>query len=152
APCEASCVLNIRDEPVTIKTVERTIADSMFEGDALVPRLAASRTGKRVAGGGSGPAGLAGAQQLARAGHDVTVFERDDRIGGLMRYGLPDFKMQKEFLQRRLTQREAEGVTFKPSSNIGKDTDANELRSQFDAVLLAGGSTQARDLTVPGRE
>jgi glutamate synthase (NADPH/NADH) small chain len=110
------------------------------------------RTGKRVAVIGSGPAGLAAAQQLARAGHDVTVFERADRIGGLMRYGIPDFKMQKEFLDRRLRQMEAEGVTFRPGVNVGHDIDANELRAQFDAIVLAGGSTRARDLQVEGRE
>jgi len=152
APCEAACVLGINQDPVTIKQVELTIIEHAYREGWIVPEPAAVRTGKSVAVIGSGPAGLAAAQQLARAGHDVTVFERDDRIGGLMRYGIPDFKMQKEFLDRRLTQMEAEGVTFRPSSNIGKDTDANELRSQFDAVLLAGGSTQARDLTVPGRE
>ena len=152
APCEAACVLGINQDPVTIKQVELTIIEHAYREGWITPEPAAVRTGKTVAVIGSGPAGLAAAQQLARAGHDVTVFERDDRIGGLMRYGIPDFKMQKEFLDRRLTQMEAEGVTFKPSSNIGKDTDANELRSQFDAVLLAGGSTQARDLTVPGRE
>ncbi|MEI6665552.1 MAG: glutamate synthase subunit beta [Chloroflexota bacterium] len=152
APCEAACVLGINQDPVTIKQVELTIIEHAYREGWITPEPAAVRTGKSVAVIGSGPAGLAAAQQLARAGHDVTVFERDDRIGGLMRYGIPDFKMQKEFLDRRLTQMEAEGVTFRPSSNIGKDTDANELRSQFDAVLLAGGSTQARDLTVPGRE
>ena len=152
APCEAACVLGINQDPVTIKQVELTIIEHAYREGWITPEPAAVRTGKSVAVIGSGPAGLAAAQQLARAGHDVAVFERDDRIGGLMRYGIPDFKMQKEFLDRRLTQMEAEGVTFRPSSNIGKDIDANELRSQFDAVLLAGGSTQARDLTVPGRD
>ena len=152
APCEAACVLGINQDPVTIKQVELTIIEHAYREGWITPEPAAVRTGKSVAVIGSGPAGLAAAQQLARAGHDVAVFERDDRIGSLMRYGIPDFKMQKEFLDRRLTQMEAEGVTFRPSSNIGKDIDANELRSQFDAVLLAGGSTQARDLTVPGRD
>src|SRR5215468_1206964 len=134
APCEAACVLGINEPPVTIKQIEKTIIDRAFEEGYIRPEPAAARTGKSVAVIGSGPAGLAAAQQLARAGHDVTVFERDDRIGGLMRYGIPDFKMQKEMLDRRLAQMEAEGVTFKPSSNIGRDIDARDLTKQFDAV------------------
>src|SRR5262245_57273806 len=148
APCEAACVLGINQDPVTIKQVELTIIEHAFREGWIRPEAAAVRTGKSVAVIGSGPAGLAAAQQLARAGHDVTVFERDDRIGGLMRYGIPDFKMQKEMLDRRLAQMEAEGVTFKPSTSIGRDIDARDLMSQFDAVVLAGGATQARDLEV----
>ncbi|TAJ21106.1 MAG: glutamate synthase subunit beta [Dehalococcoidia bacterium] len=152
APCEAACVLGINQDPVTIKLVEQTIVDHAWREGWIKPEIAKRRTGKRVAVIGSGPAGLAAAQQLARAGHDVTVFERDDRIGGLLRYGIPDFKMQKEHIDRRMAQMEAEGVTFRPSSNIGKDIDARELLKQFDALCLTGGSTQARDLEVPGRE
>ena len=152
APCEAACVLGINSDPVTIKQVELTIIEHAFREGWIVPEPPSVRTGKRVAVIGSGPAGLAAAQQLARAGHEVTVFERDDRIGGLMRYGIPDFKMQKEFLDRRLKQMEAEGVIFRPSTNIGGDVDARELMREFDALCLAGGATQARDLDVPGRE
>ncbi|MDO9446049.1 MAG: glutamate synthase subunit beta, partial [Dehalococcoidia bacterium] len=132
--------------------VELTIIEHAYREGWITPEPAEVRTGKKVAVIGSGPAGLAAAQQLARAGHDVTVFERDDRIGGLLRYGIPDFKMQKEFIDRRLAQMEAEGVTFRASVNVGKDVDANALRSEFDAICLAGGSTHARDLDVPGRE
>jgi glutamate synthase (NADPH/NADH) small chain len=152
APCEASCVLGINQDPVTIKQVELTIIEHAWREGWVRPEPPDVRTGKSVAVVGSGPAGLAAAQQLARAGHDVTVFERADRIGGLMRYGIPDFKMQKEFLDRRLRQMEAEGVTFRPGVNVGHDIDANELRAQFDAIVLAGGSTHARDLQVEGRE
>ena len=152
APCEAACVLGINQDPVTIKQVELTIIEHAFREGWVHAEPAVLRTGKTVAVVGSGPAGLAAAQQLARAGHTVTVFERDDRIGGLMRYGIPDFKMQKEMLDRRLAQMEAEGVTFKPSTHIGRDLDARDFTTQFDAVLLAGGATQARDLEVPGRE
>jgi glutamate synthase (NADPH/NADH) small chain len=152
APCEAACVLGINQDPVTIKQVELTIIEHAFREGWVHPEPAAVLTGKTIAVVGSGPAGLAAAQQLARAGHAVTVFERDDRIGGLMRYGIPDFKMQKEMLDRRLAQMKAEGVTFKPSTHIGRDFDARDLTTQFDAVLLAGGATQARDLDVPGRD
>jgi len=152
APCEAACVLGINSDPVTIKQVELQIVEYAFEHGWIVPEPATVKTGKTVAVIGSGPAGLAAAQQLARAGHDVTVFERDDRIGGLLRYGIPDFKMQKEFIDRRLAQMAAEGVTFRASANIGDDIDARELLTQFDAVCLSGGATQARDLDVPGRE
>ena len=152
APCEAACVLGINQDPVTIKQVELTIIEHAFREGWVHAEPAVLRTGKTIAVVGSGPAGLAAAQQLARAGHTVTVFERDDRIGGLMRYGIPDFKMQKEMLDRRLAQMEAEGVTFKPSTHIGRDLDARDFTTQFDAVLLAGGATQARDLEVPGRE
>ncbi len=152
APCEAACVLGINSDAVTIKQVELTIIEHAFREGWIVPEPPSVRTGKRVAVVGSGPAGLAAAQQLARAGHEVTVFERDDRIGGLMRYGIPDFKMQKEYLDRRLAQMEAEGVIFRPSTQIGRDIDARELVREYDAVCLAGGATQARDLEVPGRE
>ena len=153
APCEAACVLGINSDPVTIKQVELTIIEHALEEGWIAPAACfADRTGKAVAVVGSGPAGLAAAQQLARAGHDVTVFERDDRIGGLLRYGIPDFKMEKHFIDRRLAQMEAEGVVFRPSVNIGVDIDARELLTQFDAICLTGGATRPRDLEVPGRE
>jgi glutamate synthase (NADPH/NADH) small chain len=152
APCEAACVLGINNDPVTIKQVELTIVERAWDEGWITPEPAGHKTGKKVAVVGSGPAGLAAAQQLARAGHAVTVFERDDRVGGLMRYGIPDFKMEKRFLDRRLAQMEAEGVEFKPGANIGTDIDARELLTQFDAVCLAGGATAARNLDVPGRE
>ncbi len=152
APCEASCVLGINQDPVTIKQVEVTIIDTAWENGWVKPEPSTKRTGKRIAVIGSGPAGLAVAQQLARAGHEVTVFERADRIGGLLRYGIPDFKMEKQYLDRRLAQMEAEGVVFKAGVNVGFDIDARELQSQFDAICLAGGATAARNLEVPGRE
>jgi glutamate synthase (NADPH) small chain len=152
APCEEACTLNIDKEPVTIKQVERQIADIALANGHLRPIVAARKTGKRVAVVGSGPAGLACAQQLARAGHSPTVFERDDRIGGLLRYGIPHFKMEKHYIDARMEQMKAEGVTFKPSTNVGVDVTIDVLRKEFDAVVLAGGATQARDLKVPGRE
>lgn len=152
APCEEACVLNINDDPVTIKQVEKQIIDHAFKEGWVVPLVPARRTGKRVAVVGSGPAGLACAQQLARAGHDVTVFERADRIGGLLRYGIPDFKLEKHHIDRRLAQMEAEGVTFRTGVDVGVDISYQELRKQFHAVVLAGGATQARDLPIPGRE
>jgi len=152
APCEASCVLNIRDEPVTIKTVERSIAAHEFAQGALVPRMPQHRTGKRVAVVGSGPAGLAASQQLARAGHTVTLFERDDRIGGLLRYGIPDFKMEKDIIDARIEQMRAEGVTFRAGVAVGVDVRGEQLLHDFDAVVLAMGARSARDLPIPGRQ
>ncbi|MBE0611578.1 MAG: glutamate synthase subunit beta, partial [Dehalococcoidia bacterium] len=152
APCEAACVLGINNDPVTIKQIELTIIERAWSEGWIEPEPATLKTGKTVAVVGSGPAGLACAQQLARAGHSVTLFEREDRIGGLLRYGIPDFKMEKRFIDRRLAQMEAEGVTFRPSTNIGVNIDVRELVTQFDALCLTGGATQARDLDVPGRE
>jgi len=152
APCEESCTLNIDNEPVTIKLVERQIADVAIANGHLAPVIAPRKTGKKVAVVGSGPAGLACAQQLARVGHSPTVFERDDRIGGLLRYGIPHFKMEKHHIERRMEQMRAEGVAFSPSTNVGVDYSVEKLRKEFDAVVLAGGATQARDLPVPGRE
>ena len=152
APCEESCVLSINQSPVTIKLIEKQIVDHAFAHGWVTPQAPAQRTGKQVAVIGSGPAGLACAQQLARAGHRVTVFERDDRIGGLLRYGIPDFKMEKHLIDRRAEQMTAEGVTFRPSTNVGVDLPGEQLRRDFDAIVLAGGATAARDLQVPGRE
>jgi glutamate synthase (NADPH) small chain len=153
APCEASCTLNIEDNPVTIKTIECSIVDRGWAEGWVVPTLPARRTGKRVAVVGSGPAGLACAQQLARAGHEVTVFEKHDRIGGLLRYGIPDFKMEKHLIDRRIEQMSEEGVNFQASVEVGKDgvTIASLLQSH-DAVALTGGAEWPRDLPVPGRE
>lgn len=152
APCEGACVLGINDDPVNIKAVELAIIDRAFEEGWVTPQPPVVETGKTVAVVGSGPAGLAAAQQLRRAGHTVTVFERDDRIGGLLRYGIPEFKMEKRVLDRRLDQLEAEGVTFRAGVNVGVDISADELKQRFDAVVLAGGATIPRDLDVPGRE
>ncbi len=152
APCEAACVLGINNDPVTIKQIELSIIEHAYEAGWIEPQPARVATGKSVAVIGSGPAGLACAQQLARAGHAVTIFERDDRIGGLLRYGIPDFKMEKRFLDRRLEQMAAEGVVFRPGVNIGVDLDVRDLHHQFQAICLAGGATHARDLDVPGRE
>ena len=152
APCEASCVLGINSDPVAIKQIEASIIDKAWNEGWVVPQPPAVLTGKTVAVVGSGPAGLACAQQLARAGHSVTVFERADRIGGLLRYGIPDFKMEKRFLDRRLEQMKAEGVVFRPSTNIGVDVSAQELLARFDAICLCGGATQPRDLPIEGRE
>jgi glutamate synthase (NADPH/NADH) small chain len=150
APCEAACVLALNTDPVTIKQVELSIVERAFDDGALSPQLATERTGRSVAVIGSGPAGLAAAQQLTRAGHSVTVFERDDRVGGLLRYGIPDFKMPKYIIDRRLTQMSAEGTVFRVNSAIGPD-DAPALRHEFDAVILAVGALAARELTYPGR-
>ncbi|MCI4674198.1 glutamate synthase subunit beta [Candidatus Mycolicibacterium alkanivorans] len=152
APCEASCVLGINQDPVTIKQVEVEIIDNAFDEGWVVPMPPHVITGKKVAVVGSGPAGLAAAQQLTRAGHDVTVFERADRIGGLLRYGIPEFKMEKRHIDRRLAQMEAEGTTFRPGVNVGVDITAEQLRDEYDAVVLAGGATAWRDLPIPGRQ
>jgi glutamate synthase (NADPH/NADH) small chain len=151
APCESACTLGINELPVTIKYMERTIIDKGFEEGWVVPKPAAELSGKAVAVVGSGPAGLAAAQQLARAGHSVTVFEKNDRIGGLLRYGIPDFKMEKHLIDRRMAQMEAEGVVFKTNVNVGVDVSAKELLSNYDAVVLAGGSEKPRDIPIPGR-
>src|SRR5579872_543584 len=152
APCEAACVLGINQDPVTIKQIEQNIIDHAFSEGWVAAEPPTHRTGKTVAVVGSGPAGLAAAQQLNRAGHTVTVYERDDAIGGLLRYGIPDFKMEKWVLDRRLKQMEEEGVQFRTRVNVGVDIRAEELRAQYDAIVLAGGSTKPRDLPVPGRE
>ncbi len=152
APCEASCVLGINSDPVTIKQVEVEIIDNAFDEGWVQPNRPHLVTGKTVAVVGSGPAGLAAAQQLTRAGHDVTVFERADRIGGLLRYGIPEFKMEKRHIDRRLEQMEAEGTRFEAGVNVGVDITTDELRERFDAVVLAGGATDWRDLPVPGRQ
>ncbi len=152
APCEAACVLGINEPAVTIKQIEKTIIDRAFEEGYIRPEPAPLRSGRRVAIVGSGPAGLAAAQQLARAGHDVTVFEKNDRIGGLLRYGIPNFKMEKQLIDRRLEQMRAEGVVFQTSAHVGGNVPVDDLRKRFDAVLLAGGAEHPRDLSVPGRE
>jgi len=152
APCEASCTLNIDDAPVAIKSIECAIIDKGWEEGWIVPEIPERRTGKRVAVVGSGPAGMACAQQLARAGHDVTLFEKNARIGGLLRYGIPDFKMEKHLIDRRISQMQAEGVTFRHNTEVGVDVPARQLLKDYDAVVLTGGSEFARNLEVPGRE
>jgi len=152
APCEAACTLNIDDNPVTIKTIECAIVDRGWNEGWIEPVKSAQRTGKRVAVVGSGPAGLACAQQLARAGHSVTVFEKADRIGGLLRYGIPDFKMEKWLIDRRVAQMEAEGVSFRTEVEVGADTPIAGLLDEFDAIAMTGGAEHPRDLEVPGRE
>jgi glutamate synthase (NADPH/NADH) small chain len=150
APCEEACTLNLEDVPVAIKTVEQAIADRAYSSGAIVPQPPQRKTGKKVAIIGSGPAGMAAAQQLGRAGHDVHVFERESRIGGLLRYGIPDFKMEKHYIDRRVEQMEGEGVTFHTGVNIGVDKPVSELTAEFDAVLYAGGSETPRDAGIPG--
>ena len=152
APCEASCTLNIDDNPVTIKTIECAIVDRGWQEGWIGPLIPLRRTGKRVAVVGSGPAGMACAQQLARAGHAVTLFEKSDRIGGLLRYGIPDFKMEKHLIDRRVEQMAAEGVEFRTSVEIGVDVGFDQLMLGYDAVALTGGAEQPRDLEVSGRE
>ncbi|MGB3711578.1 MAG: glutamate synthase subunit beta [Erythrobacter sp.] len=152
APCEAACTLNIIDQPVTIKSIECAIIDRGWDEGWVVPQVPETKTGKSVAVVGSGPAGLACAQQLARAGHSVTVLEKSDRIGGLLRYGIPDFKMEKHLINRRCVQMEAEGVTFRSSKEVGVDISLASLRENFDAIVLAGGSEDARNLSIPGAE
>ncbi|HYD94254.1 MAG TPA: glutamate synthase subunit beta [Noviherbaspirillum sp.] len=164
APCEAACTLGINSDPVGIKSIEHFIIDKGWENGWVVPQVQTVKTGKKVAVVGSGPAGMAAAQQLARAGHDVTVFEKNDRVGGLLRYGIPDFKMEKSHIDRRVEQMKAEGVTFRTGVFVGKDFPPNvynwaketispdQLKKDFDAVVITGGAEQPRDLPVPGRE
>ena len=152
APCEAACVLGINEPPVTIKVIEKQIIEHGFREGWIRPEPPLERTGKRVAVVGSGPAGLAAAQQLNRAGHNITVFEKADRVGGLLRYGIPEFKMEKWVLDRRIKQMTAEGVEFRTSVHVGQAIPGEELREDFNAILLAGGAEQPRDLKVPGRE
>ena len=152
APCEEACVLNIPQTPVTIKQIEKQIIDHAFKDGTVHPLVPEDRSGKKVAVVGSGPSGLACAQQLARAGHAVTVFERADRIGGLLRYGIPDFKMEKHLIDRRIEQMQAEGVTFRTNANVGAHLPADTLLKDFDATVLAGGATLARGLQIPGSD
>ncbi len=152
APCEEACVLNINNDPVTIKLIEKNIIDHAWSEGWVTPQPAPRATGKRVAVVGSGPAGLACAQQLARAGHAVTLYERSDRVGGLLMYGIPDFKMEKHLVQRRVEQMKAEGVEFVTNCRVGIDINADEMRAKFDAIALTMGATKPRDLPIPGRE
>ena len=152
APCEEACVLGINEDPVSIENIEKNIAETAFKNGWVKPKPPVTRTGKKIAIVGSGPAGLAAAQQLNRAGHTVTVFERDEKIGGLLRYGIPDFKMEKHVIDRRIKIMKKEGVLFKTRTHIGVDIKADELKAQFDAVLLCGGATVRRELPIPGAD
>jgi glutamate synthase (NADPH/NADH) small chain len=152
APCEAACTLNINDDAVGIKSIEHAIIDKAWENNWVVPQPPAQKTGKKIAIVGSGPAGMAAAQQLARAGHNVVVFEKETRVGGLLRYGIPDFKFEKSHIDRRVKQMEAEGVEFRVNHIVGENVSAEDLSKDFDAVILAGGAENPRDLPVPGRE
>jgi len=152
APCEAACTINIIEQPVSIKTIECAIVDKGWEQGWITPEVNPNKTGRKVAVIGSGPSGLACAQQLARAGHDVHVYEKNAKAGGLMRYGIPDFKMEKRHLDRRVTQMQAEGVTFHYGVHVGRDVSVAELEAQYDAIALAGGAEKPRDLPIPGRE
>ena len=152
APCEEACTLRINNDPVGIKSIEHAIIDKGWEQGWVAPQLPKHKTGKKVAVVGSGPAGMAAAQQLARVGHDVVLFEKNDRIGGLLRYGIPDFKMEKGLIDRRAAQMAAEGVEFRVNQNIGGNVPAKEVLDKFDAVILSGGAEQPRDLPVPGRD
>jgi len=152
APCEAACTLNINDDAVGIKSIEHAIIDKAWENNWVVPQPPAQKTGKKIAIVGSGPAGMAAAQQLARAGHHVVVFEKETRVGGLLRYGIPDFKFEKSHIDRRVKQMEAEGVEFRVNHIVGENVSAEDLSKEFDAVILAGGAENPRDLPVPGRE
>ncbi len=152
APCEAACTLNINNDAVGIKSIEHAIIDKAWENDWVIPQINSNKTGKKIAVVGSGPAGLAAAQQLARAGHSVTVLEKNDRIGGLLRYGIPDFKMEKTHIDRRMAQMAAEGVEFKVNQYVGQNVSADDVINSYDAVILAGGAEHPRDLPVKGRE
>ncbi|HID00306.1 MAG TPA: glutamate synthase subunit beta [Piscirickettsiaceae bacterium] len=152
APCQESCTLNLEDEPVTIKTIECAIVDKGWENDWIKPEVAEHKTGKTIAIVGSGPAGMAAAQQLARVGHSVTVYEKQERIGGLLRFGIPDYKLEKNLIERRVAQMMAEGVEFKTNIHVGEEISSKALIEQYDAVVLTGGSEKPRDLPIPGRE
>src|SRR5262249_31207888 len=152
APCEEACVLNINNDPVTIKLIEKNIIDHAWHEGWVAPQPPSRKTGKRVAVVGSGPSGLVCAQQLARAGHSVTLYERSDRFGGLLMYGIPDFKLEKQYVTRRLEQMQAEGVEFVSNCRVGFDVHADEMREKYDAICLTMAATKPRDLPVPGRE